>query len=111
MEETVYENVWGKAYGLDQRGRHNTVSSALEAAFRELTTVKSAFFDSVTDRWNELFPGLAARPGRFEDGYFFLYVKSAPALFMLRPKLKSIHRKLAELPEAPKRFSVRLEIK
>jgi len=95
----------------EKRGRHETTASALEAAFRELTTIKSPFFDSVVDRWHELFPTLAARPGRYEDGYFFLYVKSAPVLFMLRPRLKSIRTKLASLPNAPKRFEIRLEIK
>lgn len=51
-----------------ERGRHATFNAALEAAFKDLTTEKNAFFDSLVDEWGRLFPTLPARPGRSEDG-------------------------------------------
>ena len=104
MEET-----W-KAYGLDQRGRHETFNSALAAAYRLLVVEHNAFYDQLVDRWNTLFPGFAAKPGRYENGRIYLYVRSAPASFALRPQLPAIKRRLAELPGAPKRIDLRLEI-
>ena len=102
-------NLYGKAYGLDKRGRHKTVASAFEAAFRDLTTEKNAFFDSLADRWQELFPDLPARPGRYEDGKIFIYVRNAPTAFLVRPRLRAVAAKLAALPGAPKKIDLRLE--
>ena len=93
----------------DKRGRHKTTQSAFEAAFRDLTTEKNAFFDSLVDNWQRLFPGLPARPGRYEDGKIFIYVRNAPLAFLVRPRLKAIAAKLAALPGAPKRVDLRLE--
>ena len=93
----------------DKRGRHKTTRSAFEAAFRDLTTEKNAFFDSLVDNWQRLFPGLPARPGRYEDGKIFVYVKNAPTAFLVRPRLRAIAAKLAALPGAPKRIDLRLE--
>ena len=45
-----------------------------------------------------------------KGGKLFLYVLSAAALFALRPKLPVIKRRLSELPGAPKRLNLRLEI-
>jgi len=103
-------NLYGKAVGLDQRGRHKTTASALDAAFRDLTTQRNDFFDSLSDVWRELFPGLPARPGRYEDGKIFVYVKNAATSFLVRPKLRQIARRLSELPGAPARLDLRLEI-
>lgn len=102
-------NLYGHATGLDQRGKYATFSSALAAAFKDLITEKNPFFDSLTDHWAELFPGLPIRPGRYEDGVIFLYVRTAPQLFAMRPKLRMIKAKLAELPGAPRKLEVRLE--
>ena len=102
-------NLYGKAYGLDKRGRHPTTASAFEAAFRDLTTEKNDFFDSLCDNWKRLFPNLPARPGRYEDGKIFVYVKNAPTAFLVRPKLRAIAAKLATLPGAPKKIDLRLE--
>ena len=102
-------NLYGKAYGLDKRGRHQTTASAFEAAFRDLTTEKNDFFDSLCDNWKRLFPNLPARPGRYEDGKIFVYVKNAPTAFLVRPKLRMIAAKLATLPGAPKKIDLRLE--
>ena len=102
-------NLYGKAYGLGERGRHKTTASAFEAAFRDLTTEKNAFFDSLADRWQELFPDLPARPGRYEDGKIFIYVRNAPTAFLVRPRLRAIAAKLAALPGAPKKIDLRLE--
>ena len=102
-------NLYGKAYGLGERGRHKTIASAFEAAFRDLTTERNAFFDSLADRWQELFPDLPARPGRYEDGKIFIYVRNAPTAFLVRPRLRAIAAKLAALPGAPKKIDLRLE--
>jgi len=102
-------NLYGKATGLDQRGKYATFGKALDAAFRDLTTEHDDFFDSLADLWPTLFPGLAVRPGRYEGGIIFLYVRSAPALFAMRPKLRMIKAKLATLPGAPKKLELRLE--
>ena len=68
-------NLYGKAYGLKERGRHKTMSSAFDAAFKDLTTEKNPFFDSLVDNWKTLFPTVPAKPGRYEDGKIFIYVK------------------------------------
>ena len=93
----------------DKRGRHKTTASAFDAAFRDLTVEKNAFFDSLVDNWRALFPGLPARPGRYEDGKIFVYVKNAPTAFLVRPRLRAIAAKLATLPGAPKKIDLRLE--
>ena len=85
------------------------MSSAFDAAFRDLTTERNAFFDSLADRWQELFPDLPARPGRYEDGKIFIYVRNAPTAFLVRPRLRAIAAKLAALPGAPKKIDLRLE--
>lgn len=103
-------NLYGRATGLDQRGRHRTVRSAFDAALKDLLTEKNAFFESFADNWTTLFPDLPARPGRYEDGKIFLYVRNAPTLFMMRPKLRRIQAKLAALPNAPKKIDLCLEI-
>lgn len=94
----------------EKRGRHRTFASAIEAAARELMVERNPFFDAVVDRWNELFPGSPARPGRSDGGRIVLYVRSAPALFAFRPRLPAVKRALASLPGAPERLDVRLEI-
>lgn len=93
----------------DKRGRHKDAASAFEAAFRELTSEKNAFFDSLCDNWKRLFPDLPARPGRFEDGKLFVYVRNAPTAYLVRPRLRMIAAKLATLSGAPKRIDLRLE--
>lgn len=106
-------NLYGTATGLDQRGRHASFGSALGAAVSEvrgLLAERNDFFDSLADRWDALFPTLPARPGRYEDGKIFVYVRSAPLLFATRPKLRQIARTLAGLPGAPKKIDLRLEI-
>lgn len=94
----------------DQRGRHKTLGSALDAAFRELTTERNGFFDSLPDVWTTLFPTLPAKPGRYEDGKIFIYVRNAATSFTVRPKLKEIAKRLSELSGAPRRIDLRLEI-
>ena len=94
----------------DKRGRHKTVASAFDAAFRELTTERNPFFDSLVDNWRALFPDLPAKPGRYEDGKIFIYVKNAPTSFVVRPRLRAIAARLARLAGAPKRIDLKLEI-
>ena len=103
-------NLYGKAYGLDERGRHKSVASAFDAAFKDLTTEKNPFFDSLCDNWAAIFPGLPAKPGRYEDGKIFVYVRNAPTSFVVRPKLRAIAARLAQLPGAPGRIELKLEI-
>ena len=61
-------NLYGRAVDPDGRGKFGTFSSALGAAFTGLTVEKNDFFDSLRDRWDELFPTLPMHPGRYEDG-------------------------------------------
>lgn len=95
----------------DRRGRHGDFNSALEAAAKGMLVQRNPFFDSLADRWPSLFPDLAARPGRYEDGKIFLYVKSAPANYAMRAKLPQIRRVLAALEGAPAKIDLRLEIR
>ena len=104
-------NLYGKATGLEERGRYSTFGKALDAAVADLMTEKNEFFDSLADKWAELYPGLRARPGRYEDGVVYIYVPSAPQLFAVRPRLRSIKAKLASLPGAPAKLDVRLEVR
>ena len=94
----------------EARGRHNALSSALDSAFAELQIEHNDFFDSLVDRWRELFPKLPAVPGRYEDGMIFIYVRSAAAGFVVRPQLRRIAGVLAKLPDAPKKIDLRMEI-
>ena len=103
-------NLYGRAVDPDGRGKFGTFSSALGAAFTGLTVEKNEFFDSLRDRWDALFPTLPMRPGRYEDGKIFLYVRSAPLLFAMRPRLRSIAAALEKLPGAPAKVNLRLEI-
>ena len=93
-----------------KRGLHKTTVSAFEAALKDLLTERNEFFDSLCDNWKRIFPSLPAWPGRYEDGMIFLYVRTAPTSYMLRPKLRMIASKLAALPGAPKKIVLRLEI-
>ena len=105
-----FDNVWGVAKGLDQRGRHSTTESALDAALKELLVVKNPFLDTLQEKWKRLFPKTPARPGRFEAGVLYLYVPSSPALYMVRPYLRSMKAKIAALPGAPAKLEVKLMI-
>lgn len=103
-------NLYGRATGLRERGRHATLNSALDAALKDLLTEKNGFYDSLCDNWKALFPGLPASPGRYADGTIFIYVRNAPTSFVVRPKLKTIKAKLLTLPGAPKKIDLKLEI-
>ncbi len=94
----------------EQRGRHSTVASAFDAAFKSLTREQGGFFDSLVDNWKALFPGVPARPGRYENGRIYVYVRNAPTSYVVRPKLRAMAAKLATLPGAPKKIDLRLEI-
>ena len=75
-----------------------------------VTHVHEPFFDTVCDNWSRLFPVFPAKPGRYQDGRLFLYVRTSGQVFSLRAKLPKVKRALMALPGAPKRFSVHLEI-
>lgn len=92
------------------RGRHETFNAALEAAFRDLTTERNAFFDSIADEWKRLFPNMPARPGRYEDGKIVLYVKNPPTLYLMRMRLGMIRKALSGLPGAPRAINLKLEV-
>ncbi len=92
------------------RGKHATFASAIDASLAELRVEHDEFFDTVVEKWAQLFPALPAVPGRKEDGIIFLYVRSAPILFSVRPRLPLIKRTLAALQGAPKRINLVLEI-
>ena len=93
----------------DKRGRHKTTASALAAAFKDLTTEKNPFYDSLVDNWKRIFPDLPARPGRYEDGTIFIYVKNSSTAYLVRPRLRKIAAMLAALPGAPKKVNLKLE--
>ena len=102
-------NLYGRAVDPQKRGRYKTFASAVGAAFADMIVERNDFFDSLVDNWRRLFPNQPARPGRYEDGKIFIYVKNAPTLFLMRPRLPAIKRRLAELPGAPKKIELRLE--
>ena len=116
-EEDRYVDEFGRRLEIwhpkeaEKRGRHNSFSSAAEAALSELLKEKNPFFDSLADEWPRLFPDLPARPGYYEDGKLILHVKSSGILFSLRRKLAEIKKRLQELPDAPKKFDVILQIR
>ena len=87
-----------------------SMGSLMDNLLAELLIEKSPFFDQVCDRWATMFPDCVAKPGRWQDGKLFLYVRTAGQLFGLRSKLPRIKKTLATLPTAPKRFTVHLEI-
>jgi len=74
-------------------------------------SASSSFADAVSGRWNEIFPGIRARPSRMAGNILFLAVRSSPALFALRPRLPEIRRKLAAFPGAPQGLDVKLEVR
>ena len=94
----------------DKRGRHNTVASAFDAAFKALSVESNSFYDSLVDNWRSLFPDVPARPGRYENGRIYIYVRNAPTSYVVRSKLRAIAAKLATLPGAPRKIDLRLEI-
>jgi hypothetical protein len=103
-------NLFGKAIDVDKRGRHSSFSSSLDAALSSLVREDNSFFNVVAERWSEIFPSVAAKPGRYENGYIILYVRSAPVLYTLRPRLKMMERTLSSLPGAPKKICLRIEV-
>ena len=103
-------NLYGRATGLDERGRFPTFGGAVDAALKDLLVEKNDFFDRVAVRWSSLFPNIMAKPERYENGKIVIRVRSAPMLYAVRPKLRMIKAKLAELPGAPKRIDIWLEI-
>ena len=103
-------NLYGHAYGLNERGRYKTTASAFEAAFKALTTETNPFFVRLVDNWKSLYPDLPAQPVRYEDGKIFIYVRNAPTSYVVRPKLRAIAARLAKLPGAPKKIDLKLEI-
>lgn len=88
----------------------------LDSLVADLTRDRSPFFEEVRARWSELFPDLAAKPGKWVSagdalgGKLFLFVRSAAATFAVRPKLKAVKARLAGLASAPKRFSVHVQV-
>ena len=67
------------------------VGTLMDGILDDLLTERSAFFDAVCAQWKTLFPDIPARPGRYQDGHLFIYVRAAD-------------------PNAPKRFTLHLEI-
>lgn len=107
----VVENgVTWKPIDPDKRGRHRDAASAFDAAFKALSGERNEFYDSLVDNWRALFPDVPARPGRYENGRIYIYVRNAPTSYVVRPKLRAIAAKLAALPGAPKKIDLRLEI-
>ena len=87
-----------------------SMGKLMDGLLANLLIEKSPFYDQVCEQWPTLFPDCVAKPGRWQDGRLFLYVRTSGQLFGLRTKLSKIKKTLATLPTAPKRFSVNLEI-
>ena len=87
-----------------------SMGKLMDGLLANLLIEKGPFFDQVCEQWPTLFPDCVAKPGRWQDGRLFLYVRTSGQLFGLRTKLPKIKKALATLPTAPKRFSVNLEI-
>ena len=87
-----------------------SMSTLMDGLIASLLSEKSPFFDQICEEWAKLFPDCAAKPGRWQNGRLFLYVRTSGQLFGMRPKLPKIKKALAALPTAPKRFTVGLEI-
>ena len=96
---------------MELRNPVETVGGVVNGVFAGLMAERSPFFDLVCRKWPDLFPGLPARPGRWDGGRLFLHVGTSGKLFALRPKLAQIRRVLETLPGAPKKFSLHLEIR
>ena len=103
-------NLYGRPIDPEKRGRHKTFASAVGSAFSDLLVERSDFYDSLVDNWKALFPDVPARPGRYENGRIYIYVRNAPTSYVVRPKLRTIAAKLATLPGAPSKIDLRLEI-
>ena len=103
-------NVWGRAIDPDKRGRHKTFASAVAASLAALKVERNEFFDAVCRNWKRLCPEQPARPGAWHDGWIVLYVNKSTTLYLMRPRLAMIKRRLATLPGAPRVINVRLEI-
>ena len=103
-------NGWGRALDPDKRGRHKTFASAVAASLASLKVERNEFFDEVCANWKRLFPDQPARPGAWHDGWVVLYVNKSTTLYLMRPRLAMIRRRLAALPGAPRTVNVRLEI-
>ena len=86
------------------------MGSLMDGLLANLLIEKSPFFDEVCEKWTEMFPDCVAKPGRWQNGRLFLYVRTSGQLFGMRSKLPKIKKALAALPAAPKRFLVNLEI-
>ena len=87
-----------------------SMGSLMDNLLAGLLIEKSPFFDQVCEQWTTLFPDCVAKPGRWQDGKLFLYVRTSGQLFGLRSKLPKIKKTLTTLPTAPTRFTVHLEI-
>lgn len=103
-------NLYGRATGLGERGMFASFGGAVDSALTDMVREKNEFFDLVADRWEALFPGFPAKPDRYEDGKIVIRVRSAPMLYATRPKLRMVKAKLAEMPGAPRRIELRMEI-
>lgn len=69
------------------------------------------FFESVAEEWSQLFPQIAARPVRYENDYLILAVASPAVMFSVRPKCRKIKETLLAMPGAPKKLTIKLEIR
>ena len=93
-------------------GRAVRAGSLLDAVLSDLTADRDPFFQALKEKWRALFPDLPAAPLRFGDGLLVLGVPNAATLFLLRPKLPAVKRKIRSLPGAPKAaFKIHMEIR
>lgn len=98
------------ADALETRVATPRVGALLDDIVAKLVEVKEPFFDTVCANWATACPEFPARPGRYQDGHLFLYVRTSGQVFGLRSKLPKVKKALQTLPGAPKRLTVHLEV-
>ena len=87
---------------------------AFSLAERELAAALNAgnpFLDTLRESWTRLFPGVPLRPDRIDGTKIFLCAATAVQLYSARRHLPEIRRRLKELPGAPRKFTLHLELR
>ena len=85
--------------------------AVMDSINRDIYRDEARFLDMLRERWDALFPGCPARPGRFQEGRLVLYVSTSGQLFALRSRLPAMKRKILALGGAPSgRLTMLLEI-
>lgn len=88
----------------------SVLDAVIDGLNAEMHKEEAGFFDTVRESWPTMFPNLPMRPGRWQEGRIILYVANAGQSFAMRSRLPAIKKKLRELPNAPKKLTLIVEI-